>query len=179
MVESLAGGIAVYPIGDLHDSYWVGDERILAAVNQLDNGCLYLDCARINPGSASIGYFLRLSRMAAGRGSRLILCNLPPVFEEIIRTVVPGFPRFFGIHDGGLPGSGPRSPGPSVLAWNNGAIPAIAQAICEDGDFGRLPILADALEEAGCINGDILNHCRQAGEHVPRCWLIDLLLRRK
>ena len=40
----------------------------------------------------------------------------------------------------------------------------------------RLPILADALEEAGCDNADILNHCRQADSHVRGCWLLDLLL---
>jgi hypothetical protein len=40
----------------------------------------------------------------------------------------------------------------------------------------RLAVLADALEEAGCIDADILNHCRQPGEHVRGCWVVDLLL---
>jgi hypothetical protein len=39
-----------------------------------------------------------------------------------------------------------------------------------------MPILADALEEAGCTNSDILDHCRQSGEHVRGCWVIDALL---
>jgi hypothetical protein len=43
-------------------------------------------------------------------------------------------------------------------------------------DNNRLAVLADALEEAGCTNTDILNHCRQPGEHVRDCWVIDLLL---
>jgi hypothetical protein len=43
-------------------------------------------------------------------------------------------------------------------------------------DNHRLAILADALEEAGCDNADILNHCRQPGEHVRGCWVIDALL---
>ena len=51
-----------------------------------------------------------------------------------------------------------------------------AQAIYDDRDFDRLPILADALEEAGCTNADILAHCRQPGEHVRGCWVVDLLL---
>jgi hypothetical protein len=38
-----------------------------------------------------------------------------------------------------------------------------------------MPILADALEESGCENTDILLHCRQPGEHVRGCWVIDLL----
>jgi hypothetical protein len=40
----------------------------------------------------------------------------------------------------------------------------------------RLPIFADALEDAGCDNADILNHCRQPGEHVRGCWVVDLVL---
>jgi hypothetical protein len=42
--------------------------------------------------------------------------------------------------------------------------------------FNRMPILGDALEEAGCTNPDILNHCRQPGEHVRGCWVVDLVL---
>jgi hypothetical protein len=38
------------------------------------------------------------------------------------------------------------------------------------------PILADALEEAGCTKDEILNHCRLAGEHVLGCWVVDLVL---
>jgi hypothetical protein len=64
----------------------------------------------------------------------------------------------------------------SWLAWNNGIVVKIAQGIYDDRAFDRLPILADALEEAGCTNADILNHCRQPGEHVRGCWVVDLLL---
>jgi hypothetical protein len=39
-----------------------------------------------------------------------------------------------------------------------------------------MPILADALEDAGCDNADILQHCRGAGEHVRGCWVVDLVL---
>ncbi len=42
--------------------------------------------------------------------------------------------------------------------------------------FDRLPILADALEEAGCRDADILGHCREPGEHVRGCWVVDLVL---
>lgn len=43
-------------------------------------------------------------------------------------------------------------------------------------DAARLAVLADALEEAGCDNPDILNHCRQPRDHVRGCWVLDLLL---
>jgi hypothetical protein len=55
-------------------------------------------------------------------------------------------------------------------------VTALAQSIYDERAFDRLPILADALEDAGCDNADILNHCRQPGEHVRGCWVVDLLL---
>jgi len=65
---------------------------------------------------------------------------------------------------------------PSWLAWNNGTVVNLAQAIYDDRAFDRMPILADALEDAGCSNADILEHCRNGGEHVRGCWVVDLLL---
>ena len=62
------------------------------------------------------------------------------------------------------------------LAWNDGGISKLAQAIYDAKRFDELPILADALEDAGCTNEDILNHCRGAGPHVRGCWVLDLLL---
>jgi hypothetical protein len=65
---------------------------------------------------------------------------------------------------------------PAWLSWHDGAIPKLAQAIyCERG-FERLPDLGRALEDAGCTDSDILNHCRQPGVHVRGCWVVDLLL---
>jgi hypothetical protein len=64
----------------------------------------------------------------------------------------------------------------SWLAWNDDTIPKLAQAIYDDRAFDRLPILADALEDAGCDNADILAHCRGPGPHVRGCWVVDLLL---
>ena len=52
----------------------------------------------------------------------------------------------------------------------------VAEAIYTDRAFDRLPILADALEDAGCTDRAILDHCRQPGEHVRGCWVVDLVL---
>jgi hypothetical protein len=52
----------------------------------------------------------------------------------------------------------------------------LAQGIYDDRAFDRLPLLTDALEEAGCDNRDILDLCRSNGEHVRGCWVVDLLL---
>jgi hypothetical protein len=65
---------------------------------------------------------------------------------------------------------------PSWLAWDDGCIVKLAKGTYEERTFESLPILADALEEAGCTNGDILAHLRGPGPHVRGCWVIDLLL---
>jgi hypothetical protein len=66
---------------------------------------------------------------------------------------------------------------PAWLRWNNGFVANMAQVIYDDYTFGDLPILADALEEAGCDNKDVLQHCRSRKDHVRGCWVIDSLLR--
>jgi hypothetical protein len=70
----------------------------------------------------------------------------------------------------------PVSLDPGWLVWNAGTVPSMAQRIYDERAFDRLPILADALEEAGCDNADILNHCRQPGVHARGCWVVDSLL---
>ena len=51
----------------------------------------------------------------------------------------------------------------------------LAESIYEERTFDDLPILGDALEEAGCTDPTILDHCR-SGEHVRGCWVVDLVL---
>jgi hypothetical protein len=75
---------------------------------------------------------------------------------------------------------GPRPEiNPAWLTWQGGTIPRIAQAIYDERAFDRLPVLADALEEAACNNPDILAHCRGPGPHVRGCWVVDLLVGKK
>jgi hypothetical protein len=62
------------------------------------------------------------------------------------------------------------------LSSKGGVVQKLAQLIYDDQAFDRLPILADALEEAGCTDADVLAHCRSPGPHVRGCWLVDLLL---
>jgi hypothetical protein len=64
-------------------------------------------------------------------------------------------------------------------AWLTSTVVSLAQAIYADRAFDRLPILADALEDAGCTNADLLKHCRQAGGHARGCWAVDRLLGKK
>jgi hypothetical protein len=62
------------------------------------------------------------------------------------------------------------------LQWRNGTILQIAQTIYDEKRFSDLPILADALEDAGCEDQGLLEHCRHSFEHVRGCWVLDLLL---
>jgi hypothetical protein len=68
---------------------------------------------------------------------------------------------------------------PNWLTWGGGAVRKLAQGIYAAGRFQDLPVLADALEEAGCTDEAILSHCRSGGEHVRGCWAVDLLLGKK
>jgi ATP-dependent Clp protease ATP-binding subunit ClpA len=65
---------------------------------------------------------------------------------------------------------------PSWLSANSDAAGAIALSVVRDGRRKNLPILADALEDAGCTDQELLGHCRQPGDHSDRCWVVDLLL---
>lgn len=75
---------------------------------------------------------------------------------------------------------------PAWTTWNNCTVVKLAEAIYQDRDLpsgcldaGRMAILADALEDAGCSDEDILPHCRGPGPHVRGCWVVDLLLGKK
>jgi hypothetical protein len=61
--------------------------------------------------------------------------------------------------------------------WRTSTVVALAQQMYESRNFSAMPILADALHDAGCDNEDILNHCRDPkATHVRGCWVVDLVL---
>jgi hypothetical protein len=60
--------------------------------------------------------------------------------------------------------------------WLSSTVLDLARTIYDEKVFERLPILADALMDAGCDNEEILNHCRSDGLHVRGCWIVDVLL---
>jgi hypothetical protein len=61
-------------------------------------------------------------------------------------------------------------------AWRTETAVTLAKQMYESRDFGAIPILADALQDAGCTSDDILDHCRGPGPHVRGCWVVDLVL---
>jgi hypothetical protein len=61
-------------------------------------------------------------------------------------------------------------------AWGTPEVLLMAQSLYEERRFEDMPVLADALEEAGCQDAAVLEHCRVPGPHVRGCWVLDLLL---
>ena len=70
----------------------------------------------------------------------------------------------------------PASIDPAWLTANDHAAARIAEGIASARVFADLPILADALEDAGCTSRAVLDHCRTPGSHGVGCWVLDLLL---
>jgi hypothetical protein len=60
--------------------------------------------------------------------------------------------------------------------WRSDTVLALARQMDDSRDFSALPILADALQDAGCGSGEILDYCRGAGPHVRVCWVVDMVL---
>jgi hypothetical protein len=75
----------------------------------------------------------------------------------------------------GIP-SRPAAIEPRWRTWNGGVVVDLAKAVSAEAAWDRMPILADALQEAGCLDQDMLNHCRSRCVHVRGCWVIDAIL---
>ena len=60
--------------------------------------------------------------------------------------------------------------------WLTDTVANLARQMYASREFGAMPILADALQDAGCDDEDMLSHCRGDREHVRGCWVVDLLL---
>jgi hypothetical protein len=64
----------------------------------------------------------------------------------------------------------------SLGLWITPAAATVAQDTYDRRDFAALPVLADLLEEAGCPEQSVLDHCRNRGLHARGCWVVDLVL---
>lgn len=70
----------------------------------------------------------------------------------------------------------PAAVAPDLLRWQAGTVPALARRIYDERRFDDMPVLGDALEDAGCADEALLEHCRGDSAHVRGCWAIDALL---
>jgi hypothetical protein len=104
-----------------------------------------------------------------------------------IRDALDGWPDVYGLTLSLRPSLEPAAvirdifgnpfrPVTTDSSWLTTTVVSLAGAIYHDRAWDRLPILADALEDAGGDNPDILAHCRGEGPHVRGCWVVDLVL---
>ena len=96
--------------------------------------------------------------------------SIDRIFSDRYRRFVnPGFVRdIFG---------NPFRPVTLDPSWQTSSTVSLAQSMYDSRDFVAMPILADALEEAGCRQEEILGHCRgESATHVRGCWVVDLVL---
>jgi hypothetical protein len=123
-------------------------------------------CLAVSPGifyAGDAADYGRLALIASGRGwlaeeeEEVVQCRL---LRDIVGPSPAGAPPF----------------NPAWRVADDRAAEQVARWIYEARAFDDLPILADALEEAGCSDPAILDHCRQGGDHVRGCWVVDLTL---
>jgi hypothetical protein len=60
--------------------------------------------------------------------------------------------------------------------WRTADVLGLAHGIYDGRAFDRMPLLADALMDAGCADEQVIGHCRSEGPHVRGCWVVDLIL---
>ena len=73
-------------------------------------------------------------------------------------------------------GPDPFRPAPADLGGLTPQAVELARSLYEERDFGTLPYLGDALEEAACTEEAAIRHCREGGPHARGCWVVDLVL---
>jgi hypothetical protein len=126
---------------------------------------------RIRPTEAGIGVTDHYARLAALR-SALEATNLL-LAENLEDLLWPGYQLSNIFRD--IFGNPFRSVS-FFPEWRTDTAVALAQQMYDSRDFSAMPILGDALQDAGCENEEILAHCRGRGPHVLGCWVIDLVL---
>lgn len=145
---------------------WLG--RAAALAEWGDTGVLP---EAIQPPAARTSVYLDENARTAVR-STIVTMNQPPIEEHKLRPFQAAmFRELFG---------NPFRPVKLNRSWLTSDVLALARGIYDEKAFDRMPILADALQDAGCANEAVLNHCRDASAtHVRGCWVVDLLLGKK
>jgi hypothetical protein len=64
-----------------------------------------------------------------------------------------------------------------VVCWNSNIVANLARSAYNNMDFSGLPVLGDALEDAGCVDTEVLLHCRGGGPHTRGCWVLEYILK--
>ncbi|WP_171473193.1 hypothetical protein [Frigoriglobus tundricola] len=96
-----------------------------------------------------------------------------PINQRVTASAREAAAQFKLFHEIGGDSSRPDAEWPR---WRTGDVRALARGIHRDQAFDRLPILADALQDAGCDHELVLEHCRRPGGHARGCWVVDLAM---
>jgi anti-anti-sigma regulatory factor len=180
VLRRLDDGLAVHPVGRLPADGWLTDERVAGAAGRLGPRRLYLGCGGVTGlNSAGAAELVRLCYAVRARGGRVVLCAPPPPLREVLRITRVDQADLSDIRDEGPPGGEPRLIDPAWLGWQGGTVVRLARPAGEEGAADVMPVLADALEEAGCRDPDLLSHCRGPGPHVRGCWVVGVLLEKQ
>jgi hypothetical protein len=164
--------------GEFHDTLYRDQlpDRKLIAAHLISCACLHprdqaypSDCAIEAAFGASFlpPSEVRMFRSSEPKTSAFGQLYYPIVFE--IRSVlISGLIRdLFG---------NPFRPVAFDPRWRTADTVGLARGIYDERAFDRLPLLADALMDAGCADEQVLGHCRSEGPHVRGCWVVDLVL---
>ena len=160
------------------------DAQLRAGIDAVEQ---YAD-ARTNPERSQIKLARRIAKESFPRGSLLEMVARISV-EEAAHAVVAECEKLDLVKWDWKTGyeararllrelfGNPFRPVTFAPEWLTSTVVALAKQMYESWDFGAMPILADALQDAGCDNDDVLNHCRDAhATHVRGCWVVDLVL---
>jgi hypothetical protein len=108
----------------------------------------------------------RAAHLAGGRGKKTEAARRAAehAMRELIRQMINE------VH------GNPFRPVAFPCEWRSEAVVALARHMYDSRDFSAMPILGDALEEAGCTDATVLEHLRGPGPHIRGCWVVDLVL---
>lgn len=125
--------------------------------------------------AAELTAFNRKTRIRQGSQWLALTTNPPATLRLIVRStgdeLAPHLPPLFRDVFGN-----PFRPVELDPSWLTSTVVALAEGIYAEKAFDRMPILADALQDAGCDSDALLNHCRDPlAAHVRGCWAVDLL----
>lgn len=109
---------------------------------------------------AGCGILTIIPRLATSTGGPFILPLIGSLLPHLIRDI-------FG---------NPFRPVTFSPDWRTDSVLSLAKQMYDGREFSAMPILADALQDAGCDSEDVLDHCRGGGPHVRGCWVVDLVL---
>jgi hypothetical protein len=145
----------------------VGLKRTALAAELLRAASAVEDLAEAQDVLAQFGRRLAVGREEGGAGLPVRSTWGGEVTPDELEALAPVVREIFG---------NPFCPVAFSPSWRTTTAVALARQMYESRGFGAMPILADAIQDAGCDNEDILNHCCVSGVHVRGCWVVDLVL---